>query len=171
MIRQEKKFGAVWPLAIGDERTAYSASAEKTASPSTSTRSALHGDSKYHKIFHRFFVLRHGALLKRIIMKRYTILTALLCVAFYACSDDANKSSHHCGNGALDDQEQCDGTAFAEDLSITCPENMELSQSLVCSEECTVDLEKSCVPVGPKCGDGKLDDGEQCDKKQFRENV
>ncbi|MBO4351549.1 MAG: hypothetical protein J6A01_11480, partial [Proteobacteria bacterium] len=104
-------------------------------------------------------------------MKRYIIIVAALCMSISACSDDANKSSARCGNGHLDGEEQCDTSVFAEDLTVTCPANTTQAQTLVCSDTCTIDLEKSCIPVGPKCGDNKLDEGEECDNSLFRDDI
>ena len=105
-------------------------------------------------------------------MKRHSLLiSALLCATLVSCSDDAGNSNQTCGNGVVDGQEQCDASEFADDIQITCPENMMPAQTLVCSDTCMVDLNQSCVQIQTKCGNGNLDDGEPCDGKLIRENT
>ena len=50
-----------------------------------------------------------------------------------------------CGNGALDDGEQCDGTQIASDLSLDCGTNKRLLENLTCdTKTCKIDLTSSC---------------------------
>ncbi|MBO4351677.1 MAG: hypothetical protein J6A01_12145 [Proteobacteria bacterium] len=106
-----------------------------------------------------------------------------------------------CGNGALDDGEQCDGTEIASDLSLNCGEGKKLKDSLTCdTKTCKIDLASSCRElectldidcvkkagktvcdtennvciepvVAETCGDGVLDEGEQCDGTEIAEDL
>ncbi len=132
-----------------------------------------------------------------------TLVCALAgCFALYGCSDDKNKDQDNpgpsdaecqqdadcasnaegktecdvenhvcvkptvvetCGNGALDDGEQCDGVQIASDLSLDCGENKKQKESLTCDvKTCKIDLSASCEldPDKAEC----LDDSMCADK-------
>jgi len=86
-----------------------------------------------------------------------------------ACKLDTNsctaKIVSGCGDGKLDDDtEYCDGTEF---LITDCTEYSKSYSSgkLKCNADCSFDLSDCKVPV---CGDGNLDDNEECDGTKFQ---
>ena len=103
-------------------------------------------------------------------MKKYIFISAILSLLTSACSDDASHSKA-CGNGVIDDQEQCDTTAFPDISTVTCPENTMPAQTLFCTDTCTLDIDKSCVPIIARCGNNILEDGEECDNTSFRQDT
>lgn len=62
-----------------------------------------------------------------------------------------------CGNGAIDEGEDCDGAELA---GASCQTLGHVEGDLLCSEQCQYD-EQQCS--SPGCGDGELDPGEACD--------
>ncbi len=67
-----------------------------------------------------------------------------------------------CGNGILEDGEECDGLDFG---GRTC-ESLGLGQgTLVCTKDCRID---SSGCVSSTCGDGVADHGEDCDGDDLR---
>lgn len=90
--------------------------------------------------------------------------------ANWSCSNTchvvtANACQDICGNGKLDEGEECDGSLFDES-KVTCGEKQEMtaSSTWMCSGACTIVKENACQDL---CGNGKLDDGEACDDSQF----
>ncbi|MBQ1265465.1 MAG: hypothetical protein IIY06_01675 [Proteobacteria bacterium] len=80
--------------------------------------------------------------------------------------DTSECKAAHCGDGVVNNDEDCDGTKFLLDIT-SCAEysSAYTSGSLGCKANCTVDT-SSCVT---RCGNGVLDDvNEECDKTQFR---
>ncbi len=79
------------------------------------------------------------------------------------CADDCNWNlngcTETCGNGVLEDWEQCDGELYGD---LTCESLGHLGGELTCSSNCTV-LQGSC----DNCGDGVLGGGEACDGEDF----
>ena len=69
-----------------------------------------------------------------------------------------------CGNGKIDTGEECDGEEFSPRTTASCADGYEFKETRVCTEACTINLEKSCTP---KCGNGELDFGEVCDGSKF----
>lgn len=73
-------------------------------------------------------------------------------------------ASEQCGNGVVDADELCDGTAFyGNDSTCAGYSAMYKSGTLKCTESCHVD-ESGCVV---KCGDGVVDADEECDGTSF----
>ncbi len=94
--------------------------------------------------------------------------------ADWACSDTchvvtANACQEICGNGKLDDGEECDDSLFDES-KVICGETQEktASSAWTCSDACTIVKDNACQDL---CGNGKLDDGEACDGSQFTANA
>ena len=119
------------------------------------------------------------------------------CAAHESC-----KSIPKCGNGTLDDGEDCDGNAFLSNKNqCVMWSNAYSSGNVACNPDCTINYDKctliqeeicgnkvdddgnglvdcndpacaaheSCKSV-PKCGNGILDDGEDCDGNAFLSN-
>lgn len=90
------------------------------------------------------------------------------------CNDDCTVNTkactvRSCGDGIVLDNEECDGTAFLDDIS-SCAEygpSVYASGSLKCNKDCTID-ESGCQR---RCGDGNLDDNEFCDGSNFIDNA
>lgn len=90
-------------------------------------------------------------------------LVLLLLFAF-ACGGDRTQRRRTepdaggpgCGNGIIEEAEECDGTDFGNRTCVT--EGFE-SGNLLCSPTCTL-LTTSCTK---RCGNGVLDPGEACD--------
>ncbi len=127
-------------------------------------------------------------------MKRCRVF---VCVAVFlmsmGCSDDASQGlTTTCGDGTLNNDEICDGEAFAEGVQV-CPEGMVLKKNAVfaCTSTCGLDFSKACeVPTcngdgsdggsdgegctecaKAECGNDVLDGGEICDGVQIREDA
>lgn len=77
-----------------------------------------------------------------------------------------------CGNGVLDEGEQCDGDAVIENI---CGKgNIQIEyKSDMCSQTCQIsNLENLCSSLNAvPCGNGVLDDDEQCDGNEYDEKV
>lgn len=63
-----------------------------------------------------------------------------------------------CGNGVVDDGEDCDTFAFA---NLDCTDFGFYAGSLSCTHLCTVNT--ALCRVAPECGNGKIETGETCD--------
>ncbi len=79
--------------------------------------------------------------------------------------DDSRCEKTGCGNGRIDRNEDCDGTAFAaraDGKVLTCGDFLVGSTrgNLRCNADCTIDS-SACIPA--HCGDKVIDAGEQCD--------
>ncbi|MBO4349399.1 MAG: trypsin-like serine protease [Proteobacteria bacterium] len=79
---------------------------------------------------------------------------------------DGDDPACFCGNGKLDENEPCDGTFFAKDIT-ACKDidPIYTSGTATCNAECTLDL--SACSSEPICGDGHLDGNEVCDGERF----
>ena len=67
-----------------------------------------------------------------------------------------------CGNGQLDDGEECDGDDFGNETCHT-QDSMSIGGTLLCSDSCRI-LLTNCEYFEEKCGNSILDPGEECDK-------
>ncbi len=81
------------------------------------------------------------------------------------CGSSANCINGHCvpkcGNGVLDEGEQCDGNMS---ITMDCgPEKYFEYASSGCRADCTMDQKVVCHDRGAVCGNGKLENGEECD--------
>lgn len=72
-----------------------------------------------------------------------------------------------CGNGKIDDDEDCDG-ALLNGATCETVLGQGATGTLRCGSTCKFDT-TLCV-AGSSCGNGKLDDGETCDGKLFKNN-
>ncbi|HOE82652.1 MAG TPA: hypothetical protein PK329_06805, partial [Myxococcota bacterium] len=66
---------------------------------------------------------------------------------------------NNCGNGVIDDGEQCDGANLNDK---TCADQGFVGGELGCTSTCQFDT-SGCTNVEPDCGNGVIDDDEQCD--------
>ena len=74
---------------------------------------------------------------------------------------DADDPECFCGNGRLDPDEPCDDTLFQNDIDACSEIDAKYSFGTVtCTQTCELDL-TACEE--PRCGDGRLDEGEVCD--------
>jgi hypothetical protein len=71
---------------------------------------------------------------------------------------DTTAGEQLCGNGVIDDGEDCDGEELGDNM---CAAGGELS----CAVDCTLDMSACATP--PECPDDTLDNGEQCDGLEF----
>ena len=101
--------------------------------------------------------------------KRGILFFALVCAWLVGCHDDsASVPPQACGNGQLEESEECDGEQFLHSPQSKCQAGYGFGKILYCKlDSCTIDLERSCVPT---CGNGKLDGDEECDGEQFLRN-
>jgi alpha-tubulin suppressor-like RCC1 family protein len=76
-----------------------------------------------------------------------------------ACRFDARRCSR-CGDGVVDPGEACDGDAFAGQTCASLTGGA-MTGSLQCGSDCQLDT-LGCEPPA-SCGNGAVDDGEQCD--------
>ena len=94
------------------------------------------------------------------------ILGLTAVVGLSACGDDStsvnanntNANDTACGNGVAEIDEMCDG---ADLHGQTCESLGHDSGTLACTNECTWDT--SGCEGSPSCGDGTVDQGEECD--------
>ncbi len=79
-----------------------------------------------------------------------------------SCSDDDSGNNNNnqtlCGNGVIDQGEECDGTELNDE---TCMDRGFTGGTLDCTADCHFD-ESHCIAAA-ECGNGKVDQGEECD--------
>lgn len=75
-------------------------------------------------------------------------------------------TSEHCGDGNIDDHEDCDGDRFAPIYSRQCKDMGYRGGLAACTESCGLDLTQ-CEEWGV-CGDGELAPLEDCDSGNFK---
>ena len=79
---------------------------------------------------------------------------------------DDGEAEPECGNGNLEEGEQCDGSDYPESINgcTDVPEAGFTGGTLGCSGTCTLDT-SSCTSGGgePVCNNGILEEGEECD--------
>jgi hypothetical protein len=106
------------------------------------------------------------------------MMSRTFCLGIAVCSVAVDASSEYaarCGNGVRDPGEQCDGDDFEvpDEVANGIPhpilcsawhEGNGWSGSPACTDECRVDLS----PCMSSCGNGQLDEGEDCDGELFR---
>ncbi len=83
----------------------------------------------------------------------------LVCTETCTIDASACHEPDVCGNGIVEDGEACDGEDFG---SFTCTSFGFDEGTLTCTEACTLDL-SNCGGYEPRCGNGVLDTGEECD--------
>ncbi len=98
--------------------------------------------------------------------KSKLFMLLILMVAFwYGCAGGSSASSSTnsdeggpvCGNGAIENDEECDGTNLA---GKTCSMFGYVGGELACTDSCKLDF-ASCI--SETCGNGAVDQGEECD--------
>ncbi len=83
------------------------------------------------------------------------------------CGQASHADTNKCNNGRLDAGEICDGAVFADGIR-KCPAGrIEIENPIYkCTSTCTsIDISGACVQ--DPCGNGQLDEGEQCDINTF----
>jgi hypothetical protein len=78
-------------------------------------------------------------------------------------SSAPDAATPYCGDGVVNDMEQCDGNDLGE---LTCQTFGYLHGSLVCNSSCAVDV-SGCNNV-TVCGDGAAEGTEECDEADFK---
>ena len=82
------------------------------------------------------------------------------------------KEGASCGNGKVDNGEECDGEKFQNNRTNCKTWNSDLYKDgkVTCKSDCELDY-SACVPVkDANCGNGQLDDGEECDGDKLKDN-
>lgn len=67
-----------------------------------------------------------------------------------------------CGNGKLDEGEECDGTLFTLEIPKCAEEQVSTGLKYECTQNCRI-KDKNIVFCQGACGNGILEDGEDCD--------
>ncbi len=91
--------------------------------------------------------------------RTFVILSILVLILSMGCDEKTKKKAELCGNGILDEGEQCDQTELGNQ---SCLSLGYYGGTLSCNEACQLDV-SSCEAQG-RCGDGVLqEDHEECD--------
>ncbi|MBU1244507.1 hypothetical protein KJ612_15005 [Myxococcota bacterium] len=96
-------------------------------------------------------------------MRHLLLPSALLIVLSAACSQVFPwDNSPRCGNGVVENGEDCDGRQFAETQKTNCISYGYNQTPVGCGADCRIDL-APCIAAG-KCGDGVFNEGfEECE--------
>ncbi len=86
------------------------------------------------------------------------------CTSTETCNANTAACEKKCGNGILDEGEQCDSNTLI-DSQYTCQNQLDpsFSGTITCTSECKISTTK-CIQT---CGNGTLDTGEECDGSTF----
>ncbi len=86
------------------------------------------------------------------------------CVLDIAHCEFPNVRPETCGNGMMEGGEDCDGSDFG---TLTC-EKLGLTGVLRCGADCLFDYSECSLPPGPPvCGDGIIQQGEECEGSRY----
>ena len=120
--------------------------------------------------------------MKNMLKLMYVIAVFLLSMSLIGCGGDDDKDENgatnnttngnvevKCGNDVKEDSnnEECDGEDFG---GATCQSNNFDSGNLKCTAECKLDTSE-CEEAEELCGNGELDDGEDCDGDKLAGNT
>lgn len=94
--------------------------------------------------------------------KTWSLLLSLMLALggvglFFGCGDDDGGSGGECGNGIIEEGEECDGDNLD---ATTCEDFGYTGGELACGDDCQFDV-SGCIT--DLCGNGELDAGEDCD--------
>ncbi|GEM_PF-2224204 len=84
------------------------------------------------------------------------------------CDGSVPPTPSGCGNGILDDGEDCDGSKFSGNKTTCKSWNSAYESGNVSCQNCQINYSQ-CV-TSAECGNGKLDAGEDCDGSKFSGN-
>lgn len=88
---------------------------------------------------------------------------SLIAVLAMSCDEAEKTKSDICGDGIVEGQEICDGTAFAPGVTAYCADGTKAATALLkCTSECLPDVSEACA-VRSICGNGIIEVGEECD--------
>ena len=83
--------------------------------------------------------------------------------------DSDDSECRLCGNGKLNDGEMCDGTKFKDNKTLCAQwDDMYIDGKVSCTDTCGIDYSK--CKLAPYCGDGIVNNSEQCDGTKFKDN-
>ena len=101
---------------------------------------------------------------EKIIMKKFSLyLIAVTFSLLCGCGDDASHVTHGCGNGIIDDNEQCDDKNT--DNLDGCNDKCQIEDGWTCVDADCTQLQPEENKPKPVCGNGVVEGNEQCDDK------